>query len=347
MLEDQTYFYLRSRHLRSASSDSFIFRSHFESRYANSELAKVMLRSSSHTWQQCLQLGPLSTSRARVNAIYKVAPLLDEIKAKSITTYAPLYFTTSRLNRGPSPPTPPAFPCVDANEARNTRLLASQGPLIDAPAENDADSEGPEPNYTNVVSGYKVYHHDRPFLLDYGGELSKFNIAYETWGQLNADKSNVILVHTGLSASSHAASHSDNTAAGWWESFIGPGKALDTNKYFVICTNVLGSCYGSTGPSSRHPLDPDGAPYATRFPILSIFDMVRAQFHLLDHLGIQNLYASLGSSMGGMQSVAAAHLYPDRVKRLVSISGCARSAPASIALRFAQRSGEYSASEGP
>lgn len=233
---------------------------------------------------------------------------------------------------------PPAFPCVDANEARTARILASQGPAIDLPAEDDATSDGPEPLYSNIVSGYKVYHHSEPFLLDYGGELPEFDIAYETWGKLNQDGTNTILLHTGLSASSHAASHPDNTTPGWWEAFIGPGKPLDTNRFFIICTNVLGSCYGSTGPSSKHPLDPNGAPYATRFPIVSIFDMVRAQFHLLDNLGIQTLHASLGSSMGGMQSIAAAHLYPDRVKRLVSISGCARSAPASIALRFAQRS---------
>ncbi|UZJ54050.1 hypothetical protein CBS101457_003370 [Exobasidium rhododendri] len=232
----------------------------------------------------------------------------------------------------------PEFPCLDANEARTARLLASQGPAIDSIREDDNSSDGPEPSYANVVSGYKIFHYSQPFPLDYGGLLSEFDIAYETWGELNADKTNAILIHTGLSASSHAASHPENTSQGWWEAYIGPGKPLDTNKFFVICTNVLGSCYGSTGPSSKHPLDSEGAPYATRFPILSIFDMVRAQFHLLDDMGLKTLYASLGSSMGGMQSVAAAHLYPDRVQRLVSISGCARSAPASIALRFAQRS---------
>lgn len=254
------------------------------------------------------------------------------------------FVSSRRTNKASSPSfaaaanQPPAFPCVDANEARTARILANQGPAIDVPVEDDASSDGPEPLYSNIVSGYKVYHHSEPFLLDYGGELPEFDIAYETWGKLNEDKSNTILLHTGLSASSHAASHPDNTTPGWWEAFIGPGKPLDTNKFFIICTNVLGSCYGSTGPSSKHPLDPDGAPYATRFPIVSIFDMVRAQFHLLDHLGIQSLHASLGSSMGGMQSIAATYLYPGRVKRLVSISGCARSAPASIALRFAQRS---------
>ncbi|KAI3488238.1 hypothetical protein L1887_47777 [Cichorium endivia] len=236
-----------------------------------------------------------------------------------------------------------AFPCVDANEARENRLRSQLGsPQLapDAPttAAAEVDESGPEPSYTKVVSGYQLYHHREPFRLDYGGELPEFHLAYETWGTLNADRSNAILLHTGLSASSHAASTESNPAKGWWEDFVGPNKPLDTNRFFVMCTNVLGGCYGSTGPSSPHPQDPSGAAYATRFPILSIFDMVRAQFRLLDHLGIRTLYASVGSSMGGMQSIAAAHLERERVQRLVSISGCARSAPASIALRYAQRS---------
>lgn len=172
-------------------------------------------------------------------------------------------------------------------------------------------------------------------LLDWGGILPEFDIAYETWGQLNADKSNAILLHTGLSASSHAHSTETNPKPGWWEKFIGPGAPLNTDKYFVICTNVIGGCYGSTGPSSIDPSD--GKRYATRFPILTIEDMVRAQFRLLDSLGIKKLYASVGSSMGGMQSLAAGVLFPDRVGKIVSISGCARSHPYSIAMRHTQR----------
>lgn len=152
---------------------------------------------------------------------------------------------------------------------------------------------------------------------------------------MNADRSNVILLHTGLSASSHAHSTPENPQPGWWEKFIGPGLALDTDKYFVICTNVIGGCYGSTGPSSIDPLD--GQRYATRFPILTIQDMVRAQFRLLDHLRVDKLYASVGSSMGGMQSLAAGVEFPERVGRIVSISACARSHPYSIAMRFVQR----------
>ncbi|GAA6029310.1 hypothetical protein JCM8097_003614 [Rhodosporidiobolus ruineniae] len=251
-----------------------------------------------------------------------------------------------------------SFPCVDQNEIRTAKLLEQRqqrqaassapasssaasyntlGPATPSPSSSAADdAEGPEPAYSNVVSGYEVYHHPHPFPLDYGGHLPEFTIAYETWGTLNADRSNAVLLHTGLSASSHAHSTEKNPAEGWWERFIGPGKALDTDRFFVICTNVLGGCYGSTGPSSLDPSD--GQPYATRFPIVSVFDMVRAQFELLSHLGIDKLAASVGSSMGGMQSIAAAYLEPDRVGKIVSISGTARSSPSSIAMRFAQRS---------
>lgn len=244
----------------------------------------------------------------------------------------------------------PAFPCLDANDARTQRLrrLQGQGPRLEeegkgegaascSPSSSPSTSTTNEPSYSFVTSGYSTYHHASPLLLDYGGVLPSFDIAYETWGTLSPARDNAILVHTGLSASSHARSHGGNPARGWWEDFIGPGKALDTDRFFVICTNVLGGCYGSTGPSSAHPID--GKPYGTRFPILSIFDMVRAQWLLLRQgLGIESLYASVGSSMGGMQSIAAAHLEPERVQRVVSISGCARSGPSSIALRFAQRS---------
>ncbi|KAI1434822.1 homoserine O-acetyltransferase [Xylaria sp. CBS 124048] len=214
-----------------------------------------------------------------------------------------------------------AFPCLDALEVRTASLEAK------------SLSSGPEPAYT--AGATEVFQCVEPFLLDWGGVLPGFNIAYETWGQLNADKSNVVLLHTGLSASSHAHSTESNPQPGWWEKFIGPGGCLDTNKYFVICTNVIGGCYGSTGPSSIDPAD--GERYATRFPILTMEDMVRAQFKLLDHLGIGKLYASVGSSMGGMQSLTAGVLFPSRVGRIISISGCARSHPYSIAMRHTQR----------
>ncbi|KAK4058809.1 Serine O-succinyltransferase [Microbotryomycetes sp. JL221] len=242
-----------------------------------------------------------------------------------------------------------SFPCVDQNELRAQRLLQQRrqpdraGAVVDLPnlgpanaTQPNSDNDGPEPAYANVVSGYELYSHEQPFALDYGGVLPRFDLAYETWGKLNSDRSNVVLLHTGLSASSHAHSTPANPAEGWWEKFIGPGLAIDTDKFFVMCTNVLGGCYGSTGPSSLDPSD--GQPYATRFPILSIFDMVRAQFHLLSSLGIDKVYASVGSSMGGMQSLAAAYVAPERVGKVVSISATSRSSPSSIAMRHAQRS---------
>ena len=216
---------------------------------------------------------------------------------------------------------PLSFPCLDAVESRSANLVQQRS------------SSGPEPSYT--AGAHQRFHSSEPLLLDWGGLLPKFDVAYETWGTLNPTKSNAILIHTGLSASSHAASTESNPKPGWWEKFIGPGAPIDTSKYFVICTNVIGSCYGSTGPSSLDPAD--GRRYATRFPILTMEDMVRAQFQLLNHLSIHKLYASVGSSMGGMQSLAAGVLFPDRISNIASISGCARSHPYSIALRHTQR----------
>ncbi|CAN6653623.1 hypothetical protein TRVA0_026S01860 [Trichomonascus vanleenenianus] len=212
-----------------------------------------------------------------------------------------------------------SFPCLDRLEKRTQSF-----------------ESGPEPAYSFVSSGYEKYISNQPMRLDYGGTLPEFEIAYETWGRLSPQKDNAILIHTGLSASSHAKSHDKNTKPGWWEKFIGPGLSIDTDKFFVICTNVLGGCYGSTGPSSTDPAD--GERYATRFPIISVNDMVRAQKRLVaEHFGIDRLYASVGSSMGGMQSLAYATEFPDAVGRVVSISGCARSHPSSVAMRFVQR----------
>lgn len=214
-----------------------------------------------------------------------------------------------------------SFPCLDALEVKTAKLSAR------------SLASGPEPSYTSGAT--EKFHSKEPLHLDWGGVLPSYDIAYETWGKLNEDKSNAILLHTGLSASSHAHSTPSNPQPGWWEKFIGPDKPLDTNKYFIICTNVIGGCYGSTGPSSIDPAD--GLPYATRFPLLTLSDMVRAQFALLDDLGIQKLKASVGSSMGGMQSLAAGTLFPNRVGKIASISGCARSHPYSIAMRHTQR----------
>lgn len=199
-----------------------------------------------------------------------------------------------------------------------------------------ANTEEKEPEYAaGDLSGYEVFSSDMPFLLQRGGELPELKIAYETWGTLNHRKDNAILLHCGMSASSHARSHAFNSDRGWWEDFIGPGKPLDTNLFYVICSNSLGGCFGSTGPSSVDPRT--GKRYGSRFPRFEVHDQVAAQFLLLDHLGIGRLHASVGASLGGMQSLCAAANFPDRVGKCVTISACAKSFPGSIAFRHAQR----------
>ncbi len=173
--------------------------------------------------------------------------------------------------------------------------------------------QGPEPQYDRIVSGYETFHSASAFSCEWGGVLPSLTVAYETWGELSPAKDNAVLLHTGLSASSHARSHPRNPSPGWWEEFIGPGCALDTDRYQVICTNLIGGCYGTTGPSSTNP--ETGEPYATDFPIITVRDMVRAQLLLLDHLGIERLHASVGASLGGMQSLMVAALTPERVKK--------------------------------
>mmetsp|Transcript_96702 Transcript_96702/g.235092 ORF Transcript_96702/g.235092 Transcript_96702/m.235092 type:complete len:537 (+) Transcript_96702:99-1709(+) len=193
-----------------------------------------------------------------------------------------------------------------------------------------------EPSYaTGDMAGYNVFHHADPFPLSTGFQLPELKVAYETWGELNAHKDNAILVQCGMSASSHACSHSGNPARGWWEDFIGPGRPLDTNLFHVICTNNLGGCFGTSGPSSLHPVD--GRRYGSRFPRFEVFDQVAAQFALLDYLGIEKVHACVGASLGGMQSLCAAGRFPDRVGKFVSISACAKSFPGSMAFRHAQR----------
>ena len=197
------------------------------------------------------------------------------------------------------------------------------------------DETGPEPTYARIVSGYRTFHSTSPFACEWGGSLPEIRIAYETWGELSPARDNVVLLHTGLSASSHARSHDANPQAGWWEDFIGPGRPIDTDRFHVVCTNVLGGCYGSTGPSTPDPRT--GRAYATDFPIITVGDMVRAQLLLLDHLGVERLHAAIGSSLGGMQSLLVAALAPERVGRVVSISAAGRAHPQSVAMRFVQR----------
>ncbi|MGD9783184.1 MAG: homoserine O-acetyltransferase [Hyphomicrobiaceae bacterium] len=149
-------------------------------------------------------------------------------------------------------------------------------------------------------SSQVVQFSDRPLTLDGGSELSQFQIAYETWGTLNADKSNAVLVCHALTGDQYVVGTNPVTKKpGWWETLIGKGKPIDTDRFFVICSNILGGCMGSTGPASTSPRT--GKPYGLDFPVITIGDMVEAQVRLIDHLGIEKLFAVVGGSMGGMQ----------------------------------------------
>ena len=174
-----------------------------------------------------------------------------------------------------------------------------------------------------------------PFRMTRGGELRHAQVAYECWGELNRDRSNAILLFTGLSPSAHAASSPENPDDGWWEKMIGPGRAIDTDRYFVMCVNSLGSCFGSTGPASVNPAT--GKAYRLDFPELAVEDIARAGFEAARSLGIQKLDTVMGCSLGGMVVVAFAAVVPDGARRLVSISGSAASSPFAIALRSVQR----------
>lgn len=255
--------------------------------------------------------------------------------SSAVPKLKPSAATRSTIIRGLNPQL--KFPCLDKLE-RKTEELANSANQQSESCNSEVSSleGGPEPAYSFVLSGFETYHSKEPIFLDNGGYLPEFQIAYETWGKLSPGKDNLILLHTGLSASSHVRSQPKNTKPGWWENFVGPGKYIDTDKYFVVCTNVLGGCYGSTGPSSRDPANNEY--YGTRFPIITVNDMVRAQRELVRNtFGVSKIHASVGASMGGMQSLAYAWEFPDEVDKVVSISGCARSHPYSIALRHTQR----------
>ena len=172
---------------------------------------------------------------------------------------------------------------------------------------------------------------DRPFALEGGATLHGVTLAYETWGELAPDASNAVLLCHAWTGDSHAAGAADagHAAPGWWEGAVGPGMAVDTDRFFVVCVNVLGGCQGSTGPASPHP--DDGAPYGSRFPVITIRDMVRAQARLADHLGINRWHAVVGGSMGGMQVLEWAIIYPSRVGSIVPIATCTQASAQQIA----------------
>ncbi len=166
--------------------------------------------------------------------------------------------------------------------------------------------------------------------LDSGVTLAPVEVAYETYGELNGDKTNAILILHAFSGDAHAAGISHETGKpGWWDNSIGPGKAFDTNRYFIICSNVLGGCRGSTGPSSINPAT--GCPYAMSFPVITIGDMVRLQTMLIDWFGIERLLSVAGGSMGGMQALEWAVCHPDRVVSAIPIACTTRHSAQQIA----------------
>ncbi|MGY6710034.1 MAG: homoserine O-acetyltransferase MetX [Rhizobiaceae bacterium] len=171
---------------------------------------------------------------------------------------------------------------------------------------------------------------DEPLKLEAGVNLAPFQIAYQTYGELNEARSNAVLVCHALTGDQHVANpHPVTGKPGWWETLIGPGKIIDTERFFVICANVVGGCLGSTGPASTNPST--GRPYGLDLPVITIRDMVRAQVMLVDHLGIDRLFCVVGGSMGGMQVLEWAASYPERVFSALPIATGARHTSQNIA----------------
>jgi homoserine O-acetyltransferase len=194
-----------------------------------------------------------------------------------------------------------------------------------AGAAGQAFNEADNPSSPKVRFGS-----DRPFALDAGGRLDELQIAYQTYGELDARRANAVLVCHALTGDQHAASvHPVTAKPGWWSLMVGPGKPIDTDRYFVICANLVGGCMGTTGPASTNPAT-DRA-YGLELPVITVRDMVRAQAMLLDHLGIDSLFSVAGGSLGGMQVLQWAASYPDRVFSALPIATGARHSSQNIA----------------
>lgn len=208
-----------------------------------------------------------------------------------------------------------------------------------------------------MIARRQIAHFEDPLTLAGGEELPELDIAYETYGRRSPDAGNVILVCHGLTADSHAAGRysADDAKPGWWDAAIGPGKTIDTDRHFVVCSNVLGGCGGSTGPATPDPRT--GRPYGTSFPVVTIADMVEAQRRLLESLGIRKLDAVVGGCMGGFQALEWVRRYPRRVRRAVVIGATAATSAHTLALwRLLRRAimsdpdwnqGDYYESKGP
>ncbi len=187
------------------------------------------------------------------------------------------------------------------------------------------------PGHPAGARQFFTFASEHPFAVESGAVLRDVTVAYETWGELNTDASNAILVCHAWTGDSHAAGRAGpgHPAPGWWDDVVGPGKYIDTDRWFVVCPNVLGGCQGSTGPASPHP--EDGRPYGSRFPVVTIRDMVRAQARLMRHLGIDQWASVIGGSMGGMQVLEWAITYRKHVRSIVPIAACMQASAQQIA----------------
>ena len=188
--------------------------------------------------------------------------------------------------------------------------------------------------HAGLPSGTRKFLHfpaERPIALDNSKTLQDVTVAYETWGELNKEKSNAILLCHAWTGDSHAAGSAEEgtPTPGWWEGLVGPNCAIDTNKWFVVCTNSLGGCQGTTGPASNHPQD--GKPYGSRFPVITVRDMVRAQVRVSDMLGIDVWHSVIGGSMGGMQVLEWAITFPHRLRTAIPIATCLQATAQQIA----------------
>jgi homoserine O-acetyltransferase len=216
-----------------------------------------------------------------------------------------------------------------------------------------ADSSGADTS--SAYDARKFAAMPDPFPLYRGGVLHQACIAYETWGKLNQERDNAVLLFTGLSPPAHARSSEANPAPGWWEGIIGPHLAIDTSRLFVVCVNSLGSAFGSTSPLSVNPAT--GKPYRITFPDLSVEDIARGGHETLKSLGVERAHTVVGPSLGGMVVLAYAALFPGAARNLISISGTAAATPFAIALRSIQReailrdpdfkAGQYTAEQPP
>jgi len=193
-----------------------------------------------------------------------------------------------------------------------------------------------DPSCVGAVAAQKV-HFGEPLRLKGGAELPAYDLAYETYGELNAARSNAVLVCHALNASHHVAGYyaEDTKNVGWWDNLVGPGKPLDTRRFFVVGSNYIGSCFGSTGPASINPAS--GKPWGADFPVVTVEDWVEAQARLADHLGIERFAAVIGGSLGAMQALQWTLSYPERIRHSIVIAAAARLTPQNIAFNEVAR----------